>query len=117
MKRKRQDPNRLRFGNRSIGLPRSRMVRIGLGVSLVGLGLFGILPVLGFWMIPLGLIVLSVDLPGVRKWRRRMTLRFGKWMRDRHPALWRRFGGGHAAAPGASVQSGRESAASGETPT
>jgi hypothetical protein len=30
--------------------------------------------VLGFWMIPLGLLVLSVDLPVVRRWRRQLTV-------------------------------------------
>jgi hypothetical protein len=34
----------------------------------------GFLPVLGFWMIPLGLLVLSVDLPIVRRWRRQLTV-------------------------------------------
>jgi hypothetical protein len=55
-------------------LPKSKPVRIGLGIILVALGLLGFLPVLGFWMIPLGLLVLSVDLPIVRRWRRQLTV-------------------------------------------
>jgi hypothetical protein len=43
-------------------------------MMLVGGGLLGFLPVLGFWMIPLGFLVLSVDLPVVRRWRRQMTV-------------------------------------------
>ena len=55
-------------------LPKSKPVRIGLGIILVAFGLLGFLPVLGFWMIPLGLLVLSVDLPIVRRWRRQLTV-------------------------------------------
>jgi hypothetical protein len=55
-------------------LPRSRPIRIGLGILLVAFGLLGFLPVLGFWMIPVGLLVLSVDLPVVRRWRRKLTV-------------------------------------------
>ncbi|MCJ7598886.1 MAG: hypothetical protein MUO41_09730 [Methyloceanibacter sp.] len=55
-------------------LPKSKPIRIGLGIILVAFGLLGFLPVLGFWMIPLGLLVLSVDLPIVRRWRRQLTV-------------------------------------------
>ena len=33
------------------------------------------MPVFGFWMIPLGLFVLSVDIPIVRRWRRQLAVR------------------------------------------
>jgi hypothetical protein len=46
--------------------PRSRWVRIPAGLALIGLGLFGFLPVLGFWMIPLGGLLLAEDLPFLR---------------------------------------------------
>ena len=42
--------------------------------SVVACGLLGFLPVLGFWMLPLGLLVLSVDFPIVRRWRRQLTV-------------------------------------------
>jgi hypothetical protein len=42
-----------------------------LGVVLILFGCVGFLPVLGFWMVPLGLVILSVDMPAVRRWRRR----------------------------------------------
>jgi hypothetical protein len=44
------------------------------GTALVGGGVLGFLPVLGFWMVPLGLIVLSHDIPAVRRRRRRMAV-------------------------------------------
>ena len=54
-----------------------RWVRIPLGVILVLGGIFGALPVLGFWMLPLGLILLSVDFP----WARRALAHLKLWWR------------------------------------
>ena len=65
---------KVRIFDRRLHLPKSKPVRIGLGTILVGGGLLGFLPVLGFWMVPLGLLVLSVDLPAVRRWRRQLTV-------------------------------------------
>jgi hypothetical protein len=67
-----------RFGKRRITLPASRVVRIALGTVLVTGGTLGFLPILGFWMIPLGLLVLSVDLPVVRRLRRRVEVWWGR---------------------------------------
>ena len=66
--------HKVRLFNRHWHLPKSKPLRIGLGIVLVGCGFLGFLPVLGFWMIPLGLLVLSVDLPAVRRWRRQLTV-------------------------------------------
>lgn len=65
---------RLHIGKWSLAMPRSRVGRIATGSALVVGGTLGFLPVLGFWMIPLGLIVLSHDLPAVRRRRRRMAV-------------------------------------------
>lgn len=73
---------KIRFGEREFHLPRSRLLRMSVGVLLVIGGILGFLPVLGFWMIPLGLLILSVDLPIVRRWRRRIDL---WWERRRRP--------------------------------
>ena len=62
------------YGRWKLTLPRSQVARIVLGAGLILGGLLGFLPVLGFWMIPLGLLVLSVDLPVVRRWRRQITV-------------------------------------------
>ena len=61
------------FG-RSVPMPRSRFLRITLGCLLILFGLFGFLPVLGFWMIPAGLLVLSYEFAFVRRQRRRLEL-------------------------------------------
>ena len=66
--------HKVRLFNRHWHLPQSKPIRIGLGILLIAGGLLGFLPVLGFWMIPLGLLVLSVDLPVVRRWRRQLTV-------------------------------------------
>ena len=63
---------------RTIRLPRSRALRIAIGVVLVILGIFGFLPILGFWMIPLGLLVLSYEFATVRRWRRKLEVSWGR---------------------------------------
>lgn len=61
-------------------IPSSKTGRIFVGVLLVIFGILGFLPVLGFWMIPLGLVVLSIDFPYVRRKRRRAEVSLGrKW--------------------------------------
>ncbi len=75
---------KVRFGKHSINLPQRRWVRLTLGVALVlAGGLGGWLPILGFWMVPLGLLVLSTDIPAVRRWNRRMTVKALGWWRGR----------------------------------
>ena len=70
-------------------MPRSRVGRIIVGVLLIICGLLGFLPVLGFWMVPLGLLVLSQDLPFVRRQRRRLAV---WWARRRRAREARREG-------------------------
>ncbi len=62
---------KLKIFNREFALPRSRKARIAMGIALVFFGCLGFLPVLGFWMIPLGLLVLSYEFARVRRLRRR----------------------------------------------
>ena len=58
--------------------------RLAAGALLVAAGLFGFLPVLGFWMIPLGVMVMVLDVPPLRK-------RVLRWLaekdRDQHRAF------------------------------
>jgi len=60
--------------------PEARWIRIPLGILLMLGGVFSFLPVLGAWMLPLGLLLLALDLAflqgpvnlaivrGTRKW-------------------------------------------------
>ncbi|MDW4549483.1 hypothetical protein R5H32_08980 [Defluviimonas sp. D31] len=45
-------------------------LRTALGLILIGGGFLGFLPVLGFWMIPLGIGVVWLDVRAFRKARR-----------------------------------------------
>ncbi|TGV62913.1 hypothetical protein EN803_36550, partial [Mesorhizobium sp. M2D.F.Ca.ET.160.01.1.1] len=58
------------FG-REFTMPRSRGLRIVIGMLLTLGGILGFLPILGFWMIPLGLLVLSYEFAMIRRHRRR----------------------------------------------
>ena len=82
----------IRLGSRTIKLPASRVARIAIGVALIIGGLFSFLPILGIWMIPLGLIVLSVDFPAIRRKRRELTVRFGPPFKRKFPRLARVLG-------------------------
>ena len=63
--------------------PSASWVRVPLGVLLVVGGLLGFLPVLGFWMLPLGLALLSLDVAMLRRPTARAIVG-GEWR-------WRRF--------------------------
>lgn len=78
---------RISLFGRVVPLPQSRMLRISIGILLVIGGILGFLPILGFWMIPLGILVLSYEFAMVRRWRRRSTVWWGsrKGRRSREP--------------------------------
>ena len=67
--------------------PSSRLVRIPLGILLVLGGVFSFLPVLGVWMLPLGLFLLALDLPFLQGPLNRVTLwtqrKWTNWRRKR----------------------------------
>lgn len=67
-----------RIGNRQIKLPQSRTLRIVVGVALIFGGILGFLPIVGFWMIPLGVLVLSNEFHIIRRWRRRAVVKWGR---------------------------------------
>jgi len=47
--------------------PGAKWLRLPLAVVLMLGGLAGFLPILGFWMIPLGALLLAEDVPALRK--------------------------------------------------
>ena len=47
--------------------PSSILVRIPLAILLMLGGIFSILPVLGLWMLPLGLVLFAQDVPPLQK--------------------------------------------------
>jgi hypothetical protein len=46
--------------------PHMHMVRIPLALLLILGGVFSFLPILGIWMLPLGLAVLAIDVPPLK---------------------------------------------------
>lgn len=46
--------------------PSSTLIRLPLALALIAGGVFSFLPVLGLWMLPLGLLLLAIDLTPLR---------------------------------------------------
>ena len=74
-------PLTLRRVVRWLRRPSSRWVRLPAGVLLVCGGLLSILPLLGIWMLPLGLILLAEDIAPLRRARDRLL----DWVERRYP--------------------------------
>ncbi len=73
---------RVRAAIRSLLDGRLRRVRIPLALLLIALGFVGFLPVVGFWMIPLGLLILAVDIPALRPAVSAAIVRLRRWVRQ-----------------------------------
>jgi hypothetical protein len=74
-------PARLQCIVRWLRRPSARWVRIAAAVLLMLGGVFSILPVLGLWMLPLGLVLLAEDVRPLR----RCTDRILAWIEQRRP--------------------------------
>lgn len=64
-------------------LPETRTGRTLLGLAFVIGGVFSFLPVLGIWMLPLGLFILSIDWAYIRRRRRQAEVRLWRWRKAR----------------------------------
>jgi hypothetical protein len=80
---------------RSMRHPRAHWVRLPVGILLVLGGIFSFLPVLGVWMLPLGLLFIAYDVPFLRRPMARFTI----WIMNRWAALRRRIFGPRDGAP------------------
>ncbi|MEO6798433.1 MAG: hypothetical protein ABI178_00635 [Rhodanobacter sp.] len=71
--------------------PKAAWLRIPVGALLVLGGVFSILPLLGLWMLPLGMILLAQDIPFLRRPLRRALIwserRWIRWKRRRRRNL------------------------------
>jgi hypothetical protein len=74
-------PPRLRSVFQWLLRPSSTWTRIPAGTLLICGGLLGFLPILGLWMLPLGLLLLAEDVPPLRSIRTRIL----DWIERRHP--------------------------------
>lgn len=78
------------FSRRVIAPLRARgaaMFRIPMAILFILGGFLSFLPILGFWMLPLGLLLLAVDLPALRPFVTTAVI----WTRIRARRLRRRF--------------------------
>lgn len=71
--------------DRRVRRGRSPWARRGLAVAFIAGSLLWFLPVLGIWMLPVGLALLSDDVGWMRRLRRRLHARLLAWSRDRRP--------------------------------
>ena len=60
-------PGRVRRGYHWVRTPGRAWLRIPLALLFLCGGMLGFLPVLGFWMVPFGLILLAEDVPPLRR--------------------------------------------------
>lgn len=65
-------PRPVRSTVRFLKQPSSRHFRISAGVFLTFGGLLGFLPIVGFWMLPIGLALLADDVQLLRSYRTRI---------------------------------------------
>ena len=82
----------INFLGRRVRVPANLFLRVGLGVVLMLGGIFSFLPILGIWMLPLGLMILSIDFPPVRRFRRVATVRIVGFLKRRFPQLAAKLG-------------------------
>ncbi|RYE29171.1 MAG: hypothetical protein EOP23_22055 [Hyphomicrobiales bacterium] len=68
-------PARVAASLRWLRHPASRLIRIPAGIALIVGGIFSFLPLLGAWMLPLGLLLLAADVPFLQ----RPMARFALW--------------------------------------
>ncbi|KQP50445.1 hypothetical protein [Methylobacterium sp. Leaf108] len=84
-------PDRLRAGLDWLREPSRRPVRIVAAALFMLGGVFSILPVLGLWMLPVGLALISQDVPGLKV----PLERSARWIErtwERLAARWRKPG-------------------------
>jgi hypothetical protein len=60
--------------------PKWRLVRVPAGALLLLGGIVGFLPLVGFWMVPLGLAILAIDIPAAGRLLRKLSGLF-RWLR------------------------------------
>lgn len=73
-------------------MPSNIFLRVGLGLLFILGGVFSFLPILGVWMMPLGLMILSIDFPPVRRFRRVATVKIVGWLKRRFPQIAAKLG-------------------------
>lgn len=81
-------PGRIRSAVQWLQEPSRRWTRIGAATLFILGGVFSILPVLGLWMLPVGLALLSQDIPQMKP----PLEKSARWIERRWQSLARRPG-------------------------
>ena len=74
-------PPRMATFTRWLRDPSRVWLRVPLGILLFGSGFLGFLPILGFWMVPLGVVLVSQEVGPLR----RGVYRLVNWIARRRP--------------------------------
>jgi hypothetical protein len=72
--------------------PHLHIVRVPLALILILGGIFSFLPILGLWMLPLGLLVLAVDIPPLRRPVGDTIVRLQRYIANTRRGIRERFG-------------------------
>ncbi len=81
-------PEPVRRGVDRMRRPERIWVRVPLAILLVLGGLVGFLPILGFWMVPLGILLLADDMPFLRRPAMRALGAVQAWWDRRRAKRW-----------------------------
>jgi hypothetical protein len=86
----RELPDSLARVLRQLRHPDARWIRLPVGALCIIGGIFSFLPVLGIWMLPLGLLLIAYDVPILRApvarftiWGARQWAAFRAWLAER----------------------------------
>jgi len=63
-------------------------VRLPVAILFILGGIFWFLPVVGIWMLPIGLLLLAVDLPALRPRVSAWMIVVRRWLRSRWRSSW-----------------------------
>lgn len=77
-------PSYIKIGSRRVRVPRRKSVRVGMGLTLI---ISGILPTPPgpVFTVPMGLAILSIDYPRLRRFRRKAIVRLGRRRQRKTP--------------------------------
>jgi len=74
-------PPRVKAAVQWLRRPASAWIRRAVAILLICGGLLSFLPILGLWMLPLGLLLLAEDVPALKSGRTRIL----DWVERKHP--------------------------------
>jgi hypothetical protein len=83
-------PSPFRSGLVWVLRPEAKWLRVPLGLLLIAGGFLGFLPILGFWMLPLGALLLAEDFPLARQPTVQAIEAMEHWWAQRRNATKRR---------------------------